>query len=273
MSESNQVSVKELASKLKVSDALLKKFIKDFSINTIQEKKLTYVSHESAEILKEIIRLRDAGKKNIEIKKLFEESQKAQAQEEAQAVASPAPVAEAVVAVEAEIAPVVVAETTEAIAPEIKAPKVSVPEIAEEYYNEYLTEQISETSNEEVISLAMQQAEGGSHDEPETSPVSTVNKYEAREERDEERHEREEKEDREERDERDEHGNKRRRRQFSFRFIQRQIANDMSRVDYIRHKLKRGKLSTLEKLHLEDSLDKRSHLLSGWTHLLRWVKN
>lgn len=271
MSESNQVSVKELASKLKVSDALLKKFIKDFSITTIQEKKLSYVTNESAEILKEIIRLRDAGKKNIEIKKLFEESQKAQAQEEAQAVANP--VVEAVVTVEAEIAPAIVTETVEAIVPEAKAPKVSVPEIAEEYYNEYLTEQISETSNEEVISLAMQQAEGGSHDEPETSPVTTANKYEAREEREEERHAREEKEDREERDERDEHGNKRRRRQFSFRFIQRQIANDMSRVDYIRHKLKRGKLSTLEKLHLEDSLDKRSHLLSGWTHLLRWVKN
>ena len=103
--------------------------------------------------------------------------------------------------------------------------------------------------------------------------MTTANKYEAREEREEERHEREEKEDREDRDDRDEHGNKRRRRQFSFRFIQRQIANDMSRVDYIRHKLNRGKLSTLEKLHLEDSLHKRSHLLSGWTHLLRWVKN
>ncbi len=271
MSESNQVSVKELASKLKVSDALLKKFIKDFSITTIQEKKLTYVSHESAEILKEIIRLRDAGKKNIEIKKLFEESQKAQAQEEAQAVAVSPTVEAAVVAEPEEVASPIVTETVEI--KEAPAPKVSVPEIAEEYYNEYLTEQISETSNEEVISLAMQQAEGGSHDEVETSPVKTTNNYEAREEREEERHQREEKEDREERDERDEHGNKRRRRQFSFRFIQRQIANDMSRVDYIRHKLKRGKLSTLEKLHLEDSLDKRSHLLSGWTHLLRWVKN
>jgi hypothetical protein len=64
-----------------------------------------------------------------------------------------------------------------------------------------------------------------------------------------------------------------RRRQFSFRYIQRQIANDSKRVNYIKQKLRRGSLSTKEKMILEDSLHHRSDLLSGWIQLLRWVKS
>ncbi len=259
----NQVSIKELASKLKVSDALLKKFIKDFDIATVRDKKLVYVSNESSEILKEIIRLRDAGKKNIEIKKLFEEAQKAIAQEtaaiaETSSPAEPSPEAAAPAAVET------VAKAEEPVTTPNASPIKAEPNhnISEEYFNEYLSEQIAEPETE-VISLAMQQAESGSIEELET--------------RDQQQHQHLEEEAPDEEgdddDERDSSGNKRRRRQFSFRFIQRQIANDLKRVNYIRNKLQRGKLSTLEKLHLEDSLEKRSSLLKGWTHLLRWVKN
>ncbi len=266
MSDPNQVSVKELASKLKVSDALLKKFIKDFNITPIQEKKLLYVTHESAEILKEIIRLRDAGKKNIEIKKLFEEAQKAQKQEEEQAQQQEQieelPASTNVVEEPSHIEATTNTEATLQV--EAAKPQAHNPEIAEEYYNEYLAEQISE--NEEVVSLAMQQAELGDEEEAPATAQAKFNDNHIEEEAPEE-------EDDDEREESHSAGGKRRRRQFSFRFIQRQIANDMKRVDYIRHKLKRGKLSTLESRSLEDSLDKRSHLLSGWTHLLRWVKN
>ncbi len=257
----NQVSIKELASKLKVSDALLKKFIKDFDIATSRDKKLVYVTNESAEILKEIIRLRDAGKKNIEIKKLFEESQKAIAQDAASQPA--AKIEETVVQVVEEAiteAPIVEAPVIQQASPE---PTIN---ISEEYFNEYLSEQVAEPETE-VISLAMQQAESGSIEEHHQSRDHG---------RHEQQHLEEEAADEEgddDEDERDSSGNKRRRRQFSFRFIQRQIANDLKRVNYIRHKLQRGKLSTIEKLHLEDSLAKRSSLLNGWTHLLRWVKN
>lgn|GEM_PF-2468361 len=258
MSDPTQVSVKELASKLKTSDSLLKKFIKDFDIATVYEKKLLYVSTESAEILKEIIRLRNAGKKNTEIKKLFEEAQKAQKQEEAANAA-----AAELITVEPEAAPIVEATPVEENQPAAVTERVApAPEIAEEYYNEYLAEQISETA-EDTVSLAMQQAELG--DEAESVAAVTETNFDEEPEAEEEEEEKYEAQ--------SGTGAKRRRRQFSFRFIQRQIANDMKRVDYIRHKLKRGKLSTLEKLHLEDSLEKRSSLLKGWTHLLRWVKN
>ncbi len=275
---SDQVSIKELASKLKVSDALLKKFIKDFAIETIREKKLVYVSNESAEILKEIIRLRDAGKKNIEIKKLFEEAQKAQ---KLDAKSNSAPEEETIPKPELAIASPVESQVLEveqeSVAQEIAAAVVEPQQtaepqkeaslnISEEYYNEYLSEQVGENTLDQDVSLALHQAELGSLDEEEAETL-TKDLHAFEEEPDQE-------EDEEERNERSEAGsNKRRRRQFSFRFIQRQIANDLKRVNYIRHKLQRGKLSTLERLHLEDSLDKRSRLLKGWTHLLRWVKN
>lgn len=243
MSDSTQVSIKELASKLKVSDALLKKFIKDFDIQSIREKKLVYVSQESADILKEIIRLRDAGKKNIEIKKLFKEAISVTAAESsAESSAEPPQITET--------NPIIKPAQAE---PTPTKPKNHEPHISEEYYNEYISEQVSESPEESLLTtLALVDSE-----------EAKSNLEEAPEDLEEE----------EEEEERDSYGNKQRRRQFSFRFIQRQIANDFKRIGYIRHKLNRGKLSHLEKMHLEDSLDKRSRLLKGWTHLLRWVKN
>lgn len=63
------------------------------------------------------------------------------------------------------------------------------------------------------------------------------------------------------------------RKAFSFRYIQRQIASDTKKVNYLKNKLKKSKLSHLERLNLRDSLDKRAKMLSSWIQILRWVKS
>ena len=68
MSSSDSVSIKELASKLKTSDALIKKIIKDFEIETIRNQKRVLLSSESVQTIRDILALRASGKKNIEIK-------------------------------------------------------------------------------------------------------------------------------------------------------------------------------------------------------------
>ena len=74
MSSSDSVSIKELASKLKTSDALIKKIIKDFEIETKRDQKRVLLSAESVQTIRDILALRASGKKNIEIKKLFDEA-------------------------------------------------------------------------------------------------------------------------------------------------------------------------------------------------------
>ncbi len=307
MPETNLVSVKELALKLKVSDALLKKFIRDFSIPTERIKKLIHVSNESVDIVKEIIRLRDSGKKNKEIKELFDQSRQGElvekAPEEKAVEAAPkekAPTKKASKAKQSKEKPeqedseeksstkkddkkdgekpkskTVKAskkkkDTKSAVKPEKEEEKSSDKKdekkdptkdgkgVSEEYYQDFINDQIGENEADPDIQAALSSEDEEEFDDEEeddddfeeeaqqTSQKSTSNNRDNKQ--------------------------KRRRRQFSFRYIQRQIANDNKRINYIRHKLSRGKLSVLEQRHLEDSLDKRSKLLHGWMQLLRWVK-
>ena len=58
------ISVKELATKLNSNDALLKKYIRDFEIPTERKKNRIHLTEESIIQLKEVISLKDAGKKN-----------------------------------------------------------------------------------------------------------------------------------------------------------------------------------------------------------------
>jgi hypothetical protein len=64
-----------------------------------------------------------------------------------------------------------------------------------------------------------------------------------------------------------------RRKAFSFRYIQRQIANDTKRINYLKNRIKRAKISSSERLDLEDSLERRVTMLNGWLQIQRWVKS
>ncbi len=312
-SDDNLTSIKELASKLKVTDALLKKLIKDFDIGTERVEKRIYLTEGSVTTVREVLALRASGKKNKEIKQLFEES-KAEQQAPAELAKAPEKTAEASPATtetvseeaepktnrrgpkpdprknkanirkgkpkktdEAETQEVVVATEVAANASEELAaniPEEAIAAVAAEYedseehsldISSYLEE---DHKSEDEPSMAMRLAEEtGMVDEPEASEDDSLDFDEDDDE--EELGAAEEVERTEDRLS----PRKIRRRQFSFRYIQRQIANDSKRIQYIQQKLKRGRLSAKEEMNLKDSLEHRSKLLSGWVHLLRWVKS
>jgi hypothetical protein len=293
MSSSDSVSIKELASKLKTSDALIKKIIKDFEIETKRDQKRVLLSAESVQTIRDILALRASGKKNIEIKKLFDEAQGVKPSSE-QSSTEP----------EETLAEVTVEEST----PEAKKPKkpksvkpakpepvqeleqVESPESAQDPRDPELhVEGLSADDILELTDLPINQDVDvlvpGDYLEDEIPQSNTQDdlkqllSLEGSEDLEEDlEDEITDEQIEEELTQQNRRGDrlsprKIRRRQFSFRYIQRQIANDSKRVNYIKQKLRRGSLSTKERMVLEDSLHHRSVLLSGWIQLLRWVKS
>lgn len=276
--EQNLTSIKELASQLKSSDALIKKIIKDFEIDTIRSQKKVSLSDESVKIIRDILALRASGKKNNEIKEMFYASRDPEATSE-ETTKTTAEV-QVPVAAEEEVEQETSTENKdntenfqknpknkrhkrerkphrEEPADE-KLPKLTAEEIAEiQDLSQYLEEEeenklddtlknlLDDSDDEELEDLSEDEEEDDDDEDEERSSSSSSSSSRS----------------------------KVRRRQFSFRYIQRQIANDSKRVNYIKQKLKRGVLSVKERMLLEDSLYHRSKLLNGWVHLLRWVKS
>jgi hypothetical protein len=267
------ISIKELASKLKVSDALLKKIIKDFDIQTERLDKRVCLTAQSMQLIRDILALRASGKKNQEIKEMFDATQSAS---QSQPTTEPA---------------LEVKETSNK-EPVNKEPINKEPNNNKESNNKEQQQRKNKRTNnrqqaqeEQPLQTNLEQQsalpdisgfldsteEEGSaqifkeadHDEDTTSTALEDIEEELESEEDEE----------EVFDRRSSSSGKVRRRSFSFRYIQRQIMNDTKRVNYIKSKLKRGSLSTQETLLLKDSLEHRSKLLSGWVHMLRWVKS
>jgi len=326
MSETDLISVKELAQQLDVSDALLKKFVRDFGIDAERIKKRIHLKDESVNILKDIVRLRASGKKNKEIKEIFDQVQKAKVKEE-KAEKETKPVKAKVAGkrgrpkkekkevetkteveaktetkveaktekkveakterkVEAETEKKVEAKTERKVEAEVETKteepaedkrhkrekthkkkygdKKSKKEKPEEDYSEYLAEQMGEKHQvQDEIALARQEV-------PEEESELTDEDLEAELAGEEPVEETEEVADW---DGKPMQARRVRHRAFNFRYVQRQIANDSRRVDYIKYKLERSNLSTPERLKLEEVLDNRYKILSGWVHLLRWVKS
>lgn len=301
----NLTSIKELAAKLKVTDALLKKLIKDFGIEPDRVQKRIHLNDNAVKTIREILALKASGKKNKEIKELFDAAQAAikaetqanpeEAKEEAQAsneelettqeakiltkkIPFKKPKTDSNAATDSKEQP----ETeTKSKNPRTrkksKAKKEKDKTTQTEAQAKKETEQdglditsyLDETEDDE-ISMAMRLADND-------NPIDEEPK--AQLDLDEELDLDDDEADFEETEEVVEKTGKRlnprkiRRRQFSFRYIQRQIANDAKRVQYIQQKLERGRLSTLEEMNLKDSLEQRSKLHSGWVHLLKWVKS
>jgi len=293
MSSTDSVSIKELASKLKTSDALIKKIIKDFEIETKRDQKRVLLSAESVQTIRDILALRASGKKNIEIKQLFDEAKGVKPSAGPNSIEPEEMPAEAAV---------------EETSPEAKKPKKpksaklakqepSVPEQSvdspESFQDprdpEIAVEGLSADDILELSALPINQDVDvlvpGDYLEDEIPQSNTQDdlkqllSLEGNEDLDEElEDEITDEQIEEELTQQNRRGDrlsprKIRRRQFSFRYIQRQIANDSKRVNYIKQKLRRGSLSTKEKMILEDSLHHRAVLLSGWIQLLRWVKS
>lgn len=296
MSSSDSVSIKELASKLKTSDALIKKIIKDFEIETIRNQKRVLLSPESVQTIRDILALRASGKKNIEIKQLFDESQTSKKQDtkETNVVQDSQPIEEP--SEEAVLKKPKKLKQQKPIKPEQEISQESRPEQPpelnlEDKSKEQSALELEGLSADDILELSVQNDLAdvdvlvpGDYLEDELSQSSTQDELkellslEGSDDLDEEIEEEitddEIEEELTQNRSRDRLSPRKiRRRQFSFRYIQRQIANDSKRVNYIKQKLRRGSLSTKEKMNLEDSLHHRSVLLSGWIQLLRWVKS
>ncbi len=304
--EKNSISLKELATKLKISDALLKKLIKDFSIDTLKVKNRMHLAATETQTVREIMALRASGKKNSEIKEMFLASKKAQEPSEEK-----------------------VEKTKEVEAKKSKTEKPEKQELEQESEKsaekktlkkkkKKKSEEEADTKEEpkdkkekasatnkksnkktksknkdsEAKKKSSSQEEAQDEDDDSILNINeymdqteTDNDFKSRlaydEEDDEEGLESvaedEEDFDEEEDDDEPETSSKKsgkfRRRQFSYKYIQRQIMNDQKRIKYIQQKLQRGRISTKEKMQLQESLEIRDKLLSGWVKLLRWVKS
>jgi len=291
MSSSDSVSIKELASKLKTSDALIKKIIKDFEIETKRDQKRVLLSSESVQTIRDILALRASGKKNIEIKKLFDEAQGVKPSSEPSSTEPEETLAE--VTVEESLPEAKKPKKSKSVKPAKQEPleeQADSPESAQDPRDPAVpVEGLSADDILELTSLPINQDVDvlvpGDYLEDEIPQSNTQDdlkqllSLEGSEDLEEDlEDEITDEQIEEELTQQNRRGDrlsprKIRRRQFSFRYIQRQIANDSKRVNYIKQKLRRGSLSTKERMVLEDSLHHRSVLLSGWIQLLRWVKS
>jgi hypothetical protein len=301
------ISTKELASKLKVTEPLLKKLINDFAIETQRVDRRAHLNSKAATTVKEILALRASGKKNSEIKEMFESSK--QASPKANNNKKP------------EKQEPTIEETKENSKDSEKKPaekETKKPELVKKKPKKPLKKKEAPIKNQDTKSNDSKLKEATNKEElKKTSSIEQVNHKDSNSTKQEEPEEAgimdisgylledqaesselksllnddddenenadfseiDEVDDIEEVDEIEESRDKTisqrkiRRRQFSFKYIQRQIANDSKRINYIKQKLQRGRLSTKEAMMLEDSLHHRSILLSGWIQLLRWVKN
>ncbi|MBT6843714.1 MAG: MerR family transcriptional regulator [Candidatus Melainabacteria bacterium] len=298
----NLISIKELAAKLKVTDALVKKLIKDFGIEPDRVQKRIHLNEDAVKTVREILALKASGKKNKEIKELFDAAQ-AELKTETKAVpeeskeepkakkeektiskkASPKkPKTDSKTETGSEDKPEAEVKTEtksknprtrkkpKAKTEELKTTKEEAPVKKEKEEDGLdITSYLDETEDD-AISMAMRLADNDSPIDEE--PKAEIDLDEALD-LDEGEADFEELPEVVEKTGKRLNPRKMRRRQFSFRYIQRQIANDAKRVQYIQQKLERGRLSTMEEMNLKDSLEHRSKLHSGWVHLLKWVKS
>ena len=252
--KSSLVSAKELASKLKVTDALIKKLVKDFDLKSEKVKNRTHLPNESVETLKQIIQLKEEGKKPKEIKAILippEKEKKAEKEdkpdkEEKKAKAKKSPKKDF--------------KSKKKF--EKKKPKEEKPEDSEPDYKEYVKDEAAEHEHLEL-----------------ENKILTDLKDDIESELDDSEEEIEELEEVEESPSKSNQPNqfgrnrRVRRKKFNFRYVQRQIANDSKHIKYLQHRLRRTNISPLERVTLEENLDKRSRLLNGWLHILRWIKS
>lgn len=351
--EKNSTSVKELAAKLQASDALLKKIIKDFEIDTTKLKNRVHLTDSSVQTVKEIIALRATGKKTKEIKELFDASKESATKEKPKAETKEVKNTESKEVKDTgskDLDKKDVKDQTDTPKPlkkkKKKLVKVNNEDSTQDDKKSDLKEVVTKEANEkeasqkEVVTKEVNEKEASQKEvvakeantKEDQRPSSNNNKDRNNKRKPQNKKQKPRNDNRSRDNDKsgmmnlneyidgNDHDNdfkaklnfddeakdeseilenfdddlniddddnespktnsnnknkkeKFRRRQFSYKYIQRQIMNDQKRVQYIQQKLLRGRLSTKEKMHLEESLEIRDKLLAGWVKLLRWVKS
>lgn len=291
MSESDLITVKELAAELEITDLVLKKLLKFFELPNLKVKRNIHLTDDVVAIVRRVMALKAEGKRNKDIKQLFDDERKKEKKalegNKKSEKADSSDAAQSSLDIVKDKSDRSVEEsdsfnsdkaddsliTTEHLSEETvsesgiilsakdddEEPFIKKAKKEPSYIQDFIESEEIEAKFDveqqdvqaEALELdALAEEEGGDLDEievtEETEATTTKDSLRPR---------------------------KIRHKAFSFRYIQREIANDTKSLNFLKNKLKKGKLTHVERLNLLDSLDRRAKMLNSWIQILRWVKS
>ncbi|MFM7457933.1 MAG: MerR family transcriptional regulator [bacterium] len=271
MSESDLITVKELAAELEITDLVLKKLLKFFELPNIKVKRNIHLTDDVVAIVRRVMALKAEGKRNKDIKQLFDDERKkekkALEENKKSEKTDSSDAAQASLDITEDNTDTSVEEPDSFSSDQADGSLISSEHLSEEtvkakkepsYIQDFIESEEIEAKFDveqhdvqaEALALdALAEEEGRDLDEVElTEETEETTKDSLR-------------------------PRKIRHKAFSFRYIQREIANDTKSLNFLKNKLKKGKLTHVERLNLLDSLDRRAKMLNSWIQILRWVKS
>ena len=288
MSESDLITVKELAAELEITDLVLKKLLKFFELPNLKVKRNIHLADDVVAVVRRVMALKAEGKRNKDIKQLFDDERKKEKKalegnkkSEKTDSSDSEPIlniaednldgsvdesdsfdadkADDSISTSEHLSE----ETVSGIIPSAKDEDEEEPFIKKakeepSYIQDFIESEEIEAKFDveqqdvqaEALALdALAEEEGGDLDAVEVTEETEETTKDSLRPR------------------------KIRHKAFSFRYIQREIANDTKSLNFLKNKLKKGKLTHVERLNLLDSLDRRAKMLNSWIQILRWVKS
>lgn len=290
MSESDLITVKELAAELEITDLVLKKLLKFFELPNLKVKRNIHLTDDVVAVVRRVMALKAEGKRNKDIKQLFDDERK----KEKKALegnkksdrTDSSDAAQAILSIAEDKSDTSVEESDSFNSEKADDSLINSEHLSEETISEsgiilsakdaegepfikkakrepsYIQDFIESEEIEAKFDVeqqdvqadaleldALAEEEGGDLDEIEVTEETEATTKDSLRPR------------------------KIRHKAFSFRYIQREIANDTKSLNFLKNKLKKGKLTHVERLNLLDSLDRRAKMLNSWIQILRWVKS
>jgi hypothetical protein len=291
LSESDLITVKELAAELEITDLVLKKLLKFFELPNLKVKRNIHLTDDVVAVVRRVMALKAEGKRNKDIKQLFDDERKKEKKalegNKKSEERDSSDAAEVILSIAEDKSDTSVEESDSFDADKADDSIISSEHLSEETVSEpgiilsakdeddekpfikkakkepsYIQDFIESEEIEakfdveqqdvqaEALALdALAEEEGGDLDEVEVTEETEETTKDTLRPR------------------------KIRHKAFSFRYIQREIANDTKSLNFLKNKLKKGKLTHVERLNLLDSLDRRAKMLNSWIQILRWVKS
>jgi hypothetical protein len=291
LSESDLITVKELAAELEITDLVLKKLLKFFELPNLKVKRNIHLTDDVVAVVRRVMALKAEGKRNKDIKQLFDDERKKEKKalegNKKSEKTDSSDRSEAILSIAEDKSDTSIEESDSFDADEADDSIISSEHLSEETVSEsgiilsakdeddeepfikkanrepsYIQDFIESEEIEakfdveqqdvqaEALALdALAEEEGGDLDEVEVTEETEETTKDSLRPR------------------------KMRHKAFSFRYIQREIANDTKSLNFLKNKLKKGKLTHVERLNLLDSLDRRAKMLNSWIQILRWVKS
>ena len=270
MSESDLITVKELAAELEITDLVLKKLLKFFELPNLKVKRNIHLTDDVVAVVRRVMALKAEGKRNKDIKQLFDDERKKEkkalegnkkSEETDSSESSTVEKADDSLITSEHLSEETVSESGVILSakdeddekPFIKKAKKEPSYIQDFIESEEIEAKFDVEQHDvqaDALALdALAEEEGGDLDEVEVTEETEETTKDTLRPR------------------------KMRHKAFSFRYIQREIANDTKSLNFLKNKLKKGKLTHVERLNLLDSLDRRAKMLNSWIQILRWVKS